>query len=993
MGPCDLHFEDSIDLHFGDTTAHATVEWFLSQLFSDNSLTDHSDELYKDLTAVRFVDCLRQKVKGNKEYFERISKYYAEKLEQGKIWKDFPNLSVFLLSIARNNKSVKNTPLYRVGEQLYEYFKEHPDSHSDSYAFVLEVGIQLARFQEDDEWQREFAKFKALHYEKLNKLRMHYYSVEDNPAAFTLRAVKRWINLNSSNIQKSEEFHPKFKKHAEDLKELDPESNILHPLCLELPISARSSEVLKFANRFIQELEDEKKDIDKKKDIVEELAKKFRIFQWVVLVRNLVEEHDPDKKHTLRFHPIIGSNNIPGMVGSDNINGMSDSLIEGLLIDFINEARSVEWLFKPKDGEIPTEQLFDNHSTEEFFPKCSIPSIKKKVKECHDSFKILLPKVIDFHASVHTDLVRAFAKIRNEGDTSSTMLIEDGELTFFSLLWLLRSAASRQESQIQTKCEENLFVRFRPNEDDSPGEWWSQCNMYEFAEELGLIICLTNEYCILTRRWRSIVAWVNRYVQILSEDDGGKKLTQKLPVKMLDYKENEEKSFLSQLKYFFKNLRDEKLNDELNIFSSNTFRSCKDFSKIFGDLIKLLEQLINQTYSGGLEDTVLLRCCRAGFIPLEHLFRAYQPYESHLLIQALNWEESSHRDWGRSPISLGFATIAGRVERDPKLLDASETGQDPPTSNFDDWLVPYRTLFSTLSAGISLPAVQQSSEQIGEQAGKITQKHYFAHQTSGLLNTVWSDKNRSQLSFESNFSLWMAKTQVTEIWGGFRIDTREKIHEDRDFNSFSQRMEVDWKKLDGRGIVEKLVYLGLHGGIRRALQSSNRPFARNIATNIFAPLNSSSDQPKKVKQILGDVLDSLSFSLPEDEPPIWVDTKAFSLCFYHGIRQAAYHALETSFDDNDEDSPKKPCLGVVWKDQRVFIGNRGEVDSEEHLAPRFETTDREYFHLFEKNTEKEFKTEGPKPVLVDDAIWEDKWEDEIIWQLMITKENYNEFQV
>ena len=50
------------------------------------------------------------------------------------------------------------------------------------------------------------------------------------------------------------------------------------------------------------------------------------------------------------------------------------------------------------------------------------------------------------------------------------------------------------------------------------------------------------------------------------------------------------------------------------------------------------------------------------------------------------------------------------------------------------------------------------------------------------------------------------------------------------------------------------------------------------------------------QQILTQVRSSLSFDSPEDTHlPDWVTTKAFAICFYHAMRQATYHALETFY--------------------------------------------------------------------------------------------------
>ena len=114
--------------------------------------------------------------------------------------------------------------------------------------------------------------------------------------------------------------------------------------------------------------------------------------------------------------------------------------------------------------------------------------------------------------------------------------------------------------------------------------------------------------------------------------------------------------------------------------------SCEAFVKEkLGRLVECLDNysLLKVKSSAGLDD-VLLRCSR-GFIPLEHLFRAYHPREFHVLFQALNWEESSFMDANQTPVSLSITTIVGRIEW--QSTDNFE--------NFHDWLVTYRLLFPT----------------------------------------------------------------------------------------------------------------------------------------------------------------------------------------------------------------------------------------------------------------------------------------------------------
>ena len=1008
MTQCNLHFKD-------DPTAHATVEWFLSHLspgdtgsktkvsYSDfakefiSSLSEDnsslSESLFKGLTAARFIDCLRQQVM-NRGLLESIE-HIAEELKNTGNWEAFPNLCVLLLSVARESflkgefpddkQSVKDTSLYWVVKQIYKGFLKKKD-----VLLALEAGIQLSKFQindfQIDKWQREFTEVKTLHYKELDALRQYYYSV-DNSTAFSERVVERWrwLRLNKENSD-----------DIEVLKKLDEEFCDLNPLRLGLPIRNPGAATLKFVERFarvFQDLENEKLEVKKEvsEKEVEELGKEYRIFQWEILVRNLVEEFRGKELHV---EPITSRKHISGIPNPK------------FLSKFISEAQSVECSFVHRYGQMPDKRS-NNLSIEASF----LGSIGKKVENSQNSFKTLLPKVPDYHPSVHEDIVRAFVNRSQELKKSeNSMLIEDGELSFFSLLWLLRHAVGKGEQVKEwgsnPESKRTVCFRFRG---DPPKPQWSQLDMYKFAEECGLIIPLSEkEECLPTRRWKSLIAWLRRLNHPDSLENPpvndkkclqASKLDKRLPVKALDYKE--EKHFVINLWKFFKSrsleqnsLSLRKVLEELDGLSPDVSLDSsiprETFASVLGRLVKACSEfeykdstysLLKVGASIGLKDRVLLRCCRAGFLPVEHLFRAYHPYELHLLIQALNWEDSFLEGLDRAPVSLGFATIAGQVETEQDSTADSESSQDAAT-DFECWLVPYRSLFSDLSANFTLPDVKKSSTQIGIQAGKKSQKQYFAHQTSRLLNAVWADKNRNRLNFESNFSLWMAKTHVTDIWGGFSIDTEQKIYEDGEFNSFSKNIGVDWRALDETQIVRELVYLGLHGGIDRSLDSTDSVIDY-VYEHIWTELGASRDEPEKVKKILDKVLESLSFRLPESAPPEWVNTKAFSLCFYHGVRQAAYHALKTFvMTDNNKANPKNPCLLIKWTNQRVWIYNRGEVDPKIHLDPDFEATDREFFKLFDENTNEQFKTEGPKPVEIDDDIWQD----DIIWQLMIRKE-------
>lgn len=930
------------NLHFGDSTAHATVKWFLKSLTEEGWIP--SEELCKELNVVRFIDCLRKKVERKKSHFNHIEKIAKELLKNEK-WKNCPHLSVLLFSMARNflvnqskdgSGSVKKTSLYCVAEKIYGYFKTQLSS-AESCSHVFKAGFQLAHFQEDSEWHQEYAVFKDQHYNELRDLRFHYYSIpRNNLTDFSHRFVERL----------------KWTKDLQEFDEYEKEFQELNPLRMELPIPARSIRASEFAEDFVRSLEIDKKDNEESIDT--KLAREFRVVQWEVLLRNLVEEdRGPENgKRKLCFYPVTVNYKRPGMPD------------EKFLDSFIEKTREAEFLFTPSHGEIPTKKRSDSSvcasAGKEFHTN---KRVIDEVDQCRQSFRKLLPQIPIKYSFVHEDLVSSFNNKRDTGQASNIILIEDGEFSFFSVLWFLRHAAAKGEeptkfwgSDIGFDSTKKLTVRFRPDKNDS-SEWWSkskphdmedkQHNMYEFAEECGWIILLPESKCVPTRRWQSFIAWLRRYNNSLNKlksmhgsDPPFEEKIERLPVKKLDYEENsKEGSFIKKLWEFLSSGDLNKILNRLKV--SGTSMRCVDFAKNeLGPLVEGLEPLLEVESPAGLDDRVLLHCSR-GFIPLEHLFRAYQSCELHVLFQALNWEKLSDAEENLTPISISGTTIAGRVE----------SHQNDKTI-FDNWLVPYRSLFSTLSAGIALPAAQEDSKQIGEDKQKKT----FAHQTGRLLNVAWSDM-RDKLNFRGQFALWLALTQVTKIWGRDDLDTIEEIN----------KHFPEWGP-DPSEIVDQLVNRGLWEGIVRGARPpvSGKPDDPRWALTTY--LEELGGNPE---EIVDQMRKSLLFKFESPKgigPPEWVRTVAFAICFYHGMRQAAYHALET-YVINDKCKPSESCLKVKWNSQSVSIYNRGIYDKE-HFHEDFEANDRPFFELFQDRTnefcrkkgiDEVFEIDGPEP--------------------------------
>ena len=361
---------------------------------------------------------------------------------------------------------------------------------------------------------------------------------------------------------------------------------------------------------------------------------------------------------------------------------------------------------------------------------------------------------------------------------------------------------------------------------------------------------------------------------------------------------------------------------------------------------------------------MLLRCCR-GFVPLECLFRAYQPFELHILLQALNWEESSITNGEPAPIAISGTTIAGRVEVSQDKMDDSEV------SYFEHWLGPYRAFFSVLSADITLPTVQSGSKQIGEQTGTRDQQMLFAHQTSGLIGTIWTDPEKKKLSFQSQFALWLANIHVTQIWGDVEMNPDQKIFE-RDF--------PEWAGFNAMGVLTELVYLGLWGGIVRATRSpeTNDRWALAIYARERRAVLDEPDSEEKIRQVLEAERRKLFCDFPTNDPPDWVITRAFAICFYHGMRQAVYHALESFVLDNSQRESEKRYLWVEWDDRTrtMSIYNRARVNEEQQpMNPS--SRDSEFFARFsgkaiEKGSgQRIYEINGPE--LDNSKIYGESW--------------------
>ena len=97
----------------------------------------------------------------------------------------------------------------------------------------------------------------------------------------------------------------------------------------------------------------------------------------------------------------------------------------------------------------------------------------------------------------------------------------------------------------------------------------------------------------------------------------------------------------------------------------------------------------------------------------------------------------------------------------------------------------------------------------------------------------------------------------------------------------------------------------------------------------------------------------LLFRLSNTDPPDWVTTKVFAICFYHGLYQTVYHALKTFvLIDEKKVRKEKSCLWIEWNDQSVSIFNRGGTEIPEDRFGDFKSNGREFFDIFQQKADE-----------------------------------------
>lgn len=683
-----------------------------------------SDELCKAITSTSYIDYMRPQFDENEEFFQQLEDAAAT-AEEFHAVENFPYAIILLLSLGRKQLSL-DTQLYALGRKSYEYYRGLSESRTIKekkerrrvHEIALETGIQLYRREGDIEKEENmwsYLQFEFDYQEALLTRRMQFYQTDDLRRLFKL-TTDRWIDVP----EKAGKYQTLKKEYLEDY-------GAMYPQLLDLPVPYDSADALHVAEQISDVIRSDKSDTEKASIVQKQLnrdrlAKNLRIMQWEIFTRDLLDEQVERK---LSYKSSLADKNIQGFPPTQ----------------FIKEVARKGWESHCDYFPLHSGIL---RAREPAGERCGEVPVTDQLGEYRNGFELLLNKARKYNPTSYDDVIEAFAYRDERKFISKALLVEDGEMTFFIMLWLLRQAvASNQDPGEWIKNPAaKLTVGFLPSQVEELNSWWSKKDLATFMQACGLLVPSHRNTYILTRRWRSLICWLRRQRKEVANDvdnsvDGTLDIPPTLPVKKIEAARkpgSPEQEFVAALQEFFTSDGLREYLSAAKVFPDEV--SIESFAEErIGPLVRLAHCILHTRRSDSSEiddsdepwpdrDTVIFRMSRAGFLPLEYLFRAYQPYELHLLILALSFTKTDLVSQRSAPISLAFASIAGAL---PPLVpsgmfyDGTRGDTQPLTNGEADthsskarqWLAPYWTLFTALAAELSVGKVHKASKQIG----------------------------------------------------------------------------------------------------------------------------------------------------------------------------------------------------------------------------------------------------------------------------------------
>lgn len=418
------------------------------------------------------------------------------------------------------------------------------------------------------------------------------------------------------------------------------------------------------------------------------LARRYRILQWEIMPRNLLAEENK------REAEYLFASEEKGIYGR-----VSPHLHKQLLM--------AGWQVHAR-GTIPfahgNQIVQENQNCRSTLPN----DLSGRTDEEYRAFNLVARKLHAFAKRAHQDILETIVEFRKDRmrDTGNpvgnavdeSILVEDGEFTFYTLLWLFRRAKNvaidiRQWFNSAASSNAPDCGPCRKPLDPLPRilaeggiSWWQDASVEELLFSLGLVapveprVAGENVKYRVTPRWLSFVRWLIReraailaIKQDLNESPGQDEWQKiepyisVLPIKRMRRlrSQNEYKPYrtwiVALIEFFASPELDEYLYgvsapgtrepdpQSAPLLQRLEFDSLKDFvsrcleprSKWFGVLTNNPPSYSQKADEGPYQDDLVHRLCRAPYLPLEFMLRRSQPYEMQLLILPLNFTPTS----------------------------------------------------------------------------------------------------------------------------------------------------------------------------------------------------------------------------------------------------------------------------------------------------------------------------------------------------------------
>lgn len=375
-------------------------------------------------------------------------------------------------------------------------------------------------------------------------------------------------------------------------------------------------------------------------------------------------------------------------------------------------------------------------------------------------FKLLLKNIDTVYADAYEDITGHFSE---RGQTEA-LLVEDGEFSFFSLLWLLRAAVRHQGGQAIKDfvggSRERLALRFSFQEASREPEW-SDVTIDQLLTELGWAGPLgpSGEWC-LSARGLELVAWLHAETEryVTAEPTARR---QHISIKALDPQKQEHeaaRAFASSYEALLERLHGRPPRDPGEWCKASTASSLA--RTLLLPLLELLDESRLLAVSNSLDDpwdTALLRACRTVCLPPEYALRRYAPFPMNLYVIPLNRQHGTQHYPKPAPTSLGFFTVVGRV-RPSATSDQNGTSAG---SSKDDAVAPYWMALAGIAGALSFASVRRASDELARYAGQYEIFSAFSHEAGKAAQYLTMNLH---VKAEHLFDPWNATCTDDDRW-------------------------------------------------------------------------------------------------------------------------------------------------------------------------------------------------------------------------------------